>query len=271
MNGSGRCSIGFSVKRGTQNGFATAGHCGRVGTTTNGFNQQAQGTFQGSTFPGRDYAWVATNANWTPRPTVSGYGRGDVTVAGSTASVVGASVCRSGSTTGWHCGTIQQLNTSVTYPEGTISGVTRTSVCAEPGDSGGSYISGNQAQGVYLRRLGQLLVGRYDVLPAAQPAAPGVRADPGHQRYAHRPAHHAADRPAHRPAGRALGGRHRVHRRSHGDVRRSDLPLPPGPHGPARLDPRGRPGTLAADLTAPGRVRRDPAAPDPARHRNSTS
>ncbi|WP_286157629.1 S1 family peptidase [Streptomyces griseus] len=148
MNGSGRCSIGFPVKRGTQNGFATAGHCGRVGTTTNGFNQQAQGTFQGSTFPGRDYAWVATNANWTPRPLVNGYGRGDVTVAGSTASVVGASVCRSGSTTGWHCGTIQQLNTSVTYPEGTISGVTRTSVCAEGGDSGGSFISGDQAQGV---------------------------------------------------------------------------------------------------------------------------
>ncbi|MGW1932451.1 carbohydrate-binding protein, partial [Streptomyces sp. NPDC001919] len=57
-------------------------------------------------------------------------------------------VCRSGSTTGWHCGTVQQHNTSVTYPEGTISGVTRTTVCAEPGDSGGSYISGSQAQGV---------------------------------------------------------------------------------------------------------------------------
>lgn len=148
MNPSGRCSIGFPVKRGAQNGFVTAGHCGRVGTTTNGVNQQAQGTFQGSTFPGRDYAWVATNANWTPRPLVNGYGRGDVTVTGSTSSVVGSSVCRSGSTTGWHCGTIQQLNTSVTYPEGTISGVTRTSVCAEPGDSGGSYISGSQAQGV---------------------------------------------------------------------------------------------------------------------------
>lgn len=148
MNPSGRCSVGFSVTRGTQNGFVTAGHCGRTGTTTNGVNQQAQGTFQGSTFPGRDYAWVATNANWTPRPLVNGYGRGDVTVTGSTPSVVGASVCRSGSTTGWHCGTIQQLNTSVTYPEGTISGVTRTSVCAEPGDSGGSYISGSQAQGV---------------------------------------------------------------------------------------------------------------------------
>ncbi|MEV0009221.1 carbohydrate-binding protein [Streptomyces sp. NPDC047973] len=148
MNGSGRCSIGFPVKRGTQNGFVTAGHCGTAGVTTSGVNQQAQGTFQGSTFPGRDYAWVATNGNWTPRPLVNGYGNGDVTVTGSTQAVAGSSVCRSGSTTGWHCGTIQQHNSSVTYPEGTITGVTRTSVCAEPGDSGGSFISGSQAQGV---------------------------------------------------------------------------------------------------------------------------
>ncbi|MFI8437137.1 carbohydrate-binding protein [Streptomyces sp. NPDC079020] len=148
MNGSGRCSIGFPVKKGTQNGFVSAGHCGTPGVSTSGYNQQAQGSFQGSTFPGRDYAWVATNANWTPRALVNGYGNGDVTVTGSTQSVVGSSVCRSGSTTGWHCGTIQQLNTSVTYPEGTISGVTRTNVCAEPGDSGGSFITGSQAQGV---------------------------------------------------------------------------------------------------------------------------
>ncbi|MFI9629893.1 alpha-lytic protease prodomain-containing protein [Streptomyces sp. NPDC052042] len=148
MNGQGRCSIGFSVKRGTQSGFVSAGHCGRTGVSTTGFNQQAQGSFQGSTFPGRDYAWIATNANWTPRPLVNGYGRGDVTVTGSTEALEGSSICRSGSTTGWHCGTVQQRNTSVTYQEGTVSGVTRTNVCAEPGDSGGSFISGSQAQGV---------------------------------------------------------------------------------------------------------------------------
>ncbi|MET9551902.1 carbohydrate-binding protein [Streptomyces sp. NPDC006645] len=147
MNGSGRCSVGFAITKGTQQGFATAGHCGRPGTTTSGFNQVAQGSFQASTFPGRDTAWVATNSNWTSTPYVKGQG-GDVQVTGSTQSPVGASVCRSGSTTGWHCGVIQQHNTSVTYPEGTISGVTRTTVCAEPGDSGGSYISGSQAQGV---------------------------------------------------------------------------------------------------------------------------
>lgn len=144
--GSGsRCSIGFPITRGTQQGFATAGHCGRAGATTSGSNRVAQGTFQASVFPGNDMAWVATNANWTATPYVTGSG---AQVAGSTQATVGSSVCRSGSTTGWHCGTVQQLNTSVTYQEGTVSGVTRTSVCAEPGDSGGSFISGSQAQGV---------------------------------------------------------------------------------------------------------------------------
>ena len=36
----------------------------------------------------------------------------------------------------------------MTYPQGTVTGLTRTNVCAEPGDSGGSFISGSQAQGV---------------------------------------------------------------------------------------------------------------------------
>ncbi|GAB3956861.1 S1 family peptidase [Streptomyces sparsus] len=145
INNSGRCSIGFSVRRGSTPGFATAGHCGRAGASTQGYNRVAQGTFQASYFPGRDMAWVAVNRNWTPTPRVQG---SSYNVAGSTQAPVGSSVCRSGSTTGWHCGTIQQHNTSVTYPQGTISGVTRTSVCAEPGDSGGSYISGRMAQGV---------------------------------------------------------------------------------------------------------------------------
>ncbi|MEV4946970.1 carbohydrate-binding protein [Streptomyces sp. NPDC053755] len=148
MGGGGRCSVGFAVTRGTTQGFATAGHCGRAGTATSGYNQVAQGSFQGSVFPGNDMAWVATNTNWTAVPYVKGAGGANIQVTGSVLQPVGSSVCRSGSTTGWHCGTIQQHNTSVTYPEGTISGVTRTTVCAEPGDSGGAYISGSQAQGV---------------------------------------------------------------------------------------------------------------------------
>lgn len=119
-----------------------------TGAGTKGSNQVAQGTFQGSSFPGNDYAWVAVNSSWTPVGVVNGYSNGIVQVGGSADAAVGSSVCRAGSTTGWHCGTIQARNASVTYPEGTITGLGRTSVCAEPGDSGGSYISGSQAQGV---------------------------------------------------------------------------------------------------------------------------
>ncbi|HEY8547946.1 MAG TPA: S1 family peptidase, partial [Acidimicrobiales bacterium] len=103
-----RCSIGFSVV----GGYTTAGHCGRTGQAVSGYNRVAQGSFRGSSFPGDDYAWIGVNSNWVPRPIVNGYGRGDVVVRGSTVAAIGASVCRSGSTTGWRCGTIQARNQS---------------------------------------------------------------------------------------------------------------------------------------------------------------
>jgi streptogrisin C len=141
--GGSRCSVGFSVTKGSTPGFVTAGHCGRAGSRTT----NPTGTFQGSSLPGNDYAWVAAPGN-NATPYVRGSGGSLVTVRGSTQASVGASICRSGSTTGWRCGTIQQHNATVRYAQGTVTGLTRTSACAEPGDSGGSFISGNQAQGV---------------------------------------------------------------------------------------------------------------------------
>ncbi|GAA4257063.1 carbohydrate-binding protein [Dactylosporangium darangshiense] len=139
--GSGtRCSVGFSVS----GGFVSAGHCGTAGARTS----QPSGTFRGSSFPGNDYSWVQVDAGNTPRGLVNNYSGGTVAVAGSTEAAVGASVCRSGSTTGWRCGTIQQKNASVTYSQGTVTGLVRSNACAEPGDSGGSWLSGSQAQGV---------------------------------------------------------------------------------------------------------------------------
>ena len=137
INNQSRCSVGFAV----QGGFVTAGHCGVAGDST------TYGTFQGSSFPGNDYAWVSTPTH-TPVGSVTNYAGGSVAVKGSTAAAVGATVCRSGSTTGWHCGQIQGFNSTVRYAEGSVSGLIRTNVCAEPGDSGGSLLAGNQAQGV---------------------------------------------------------------------------------------------------------------------------
>jgi len=144
INSAARCSIGFSVV----GGFVTAGHCGQPGDTTTGFNQEAQGTFSASSFPGDDWGVVEVNGNWTPRPVVNDFNGGEVTVAGAEEAPVGASICRSGSTTGTFCGVVQAKNATVNYPEGTVTGLTRTNVCAEPGDSGGSWMSGDQAQGV---------------------------------------------------------------------------------------------------------------------------
>jgi streptogrisin C len=145
--GGGRCSLGFSVS----GGFVTAGHCGRAGTAVSGYNRVAAGTFAASVFPGNDYAHVRTNANWTPRPWVNRYGGANVIVRGSSEAAVGAQICRSGSTTGWRCGTVQAKNQTVNYPQGSVRGLTRTNACAEPGDSGGSWVAGSgfgQAQGV---------------------------------------------------------------------------------------------------------------------------
>lgn len=140
----GRCSVGFAVT----GGFVTAGHCGAAGTTTAGFNFVAQGVVAGASFPGNDYGWVRTNTDWTPTPTVNNYNGGTISVAGSRVASRGSSVCRSGSTTGLRCGKIRGKNQTIRYPEGRVRGLTKTTVCAEPGDSGGSFISGNQAQGV---------------------------------------------------------------------------------------------------------------------------
>ncbi|WP_049573186.1 S1 family peptidase [Streptomyces sp. SBT349] len=144
--GNVRCSIGFSV----HGGFVTAGHCGSAGAAVYGWDRSLVGHFQGSSFPGNDYAYVSVGNGWWTEPVVLGWGTvADALVRGSAEAPVGASICRSGSTTGWHCGTLLAKNETVNYSSGeVVHELTKTSVCAEPGDSGGAYISGDQAQGV---------------------------------------------------------------------------------------------------------------------------
>jgi streptogrisin C len=159
------CSIGFNVTQGSTPGYVSAGHCGDAGEPVYlegaaGTGPQWTigpniGTFAGSTFPqpggtGPDYSWIRVNAGNTLQPTVYGWGKGDVTVTGHAEAAIGTAICRSGRTTGWHCGTIQAKNVTVNYSTGeTVLNLTQTTACSEGGDSGGSYITGTgQAQGV---------------------------------------------------------------------------------------------------------------------------
>ncbi|MGW3665049.1 S1 family peptidase [Streptomyces sp. NPDC005141] len=143
--GNVRCSIGFSV----YGGFVTAGHCGRPSAGVSGWDGSYIGNFQGSSFPDNDYAWVNVGSGWWTVPVVLGWGTvSDQLVRGSREAPIGASICRSGSTSHWHCGNVLAKNETVNYSQGAVHQMTKTSVCAEPGDSGGSFISGDQAQGV---------------------------------------------------------------------------------------------------------------------------
>lgn len=145
INRAARCSVGFSVTT----GFVSAGHCGNPGDSATTSSGQALGTFSGSVFPGSaDMSYVRTVSGTTLRGYINGYGQGSLPVKGSTESAVGASICRSGSTTQVHCGTVRAKGATVNYAEGSVTGLTQTNVCAEPGDSGGSFYSGTQAQGV---------------------------------------------------------------------------------------------------------------------------
>lgn len=145
INGNTRCSIGFSVS----GGFVSAGHCGQPGSSVVGWDNSYMGSFAGSSFPGNDYSYIRTTNGWWQAPVVLGWGTvSDALVRGSWVAPAGTSVCRSGSTSHWHCGTVEALNDTVNYSQGSVYEVTRTSVCAEPGDSGGSFITGDQAQGV---------------------------------------------------------------------------------------------------------------------------
>jgi streptogrisin C len=143
--GQARCSIGFAVTT----GFVTAGHCGAEGAQTLGNDNQPLGEVAASVFPGNaDAGFVQTEPNIELRPVVNDFEGNELPVAGSDEAPVGAAVCRSGSTTGTFCGRILAKNQTVNYPEGAVTGLTRTDVCAEGGDSGGSWLSGDQAQGV---------------------------------------------------------------------------------------------------------------------------
>jgi streptogrisin C len=154
--GQARCSIGFAV----EGGFVTAGHCGEEGTPTTDRQNLDQGEVVASVFPGTaDMGVVQTNANVELQPFVNDFDGNALPVGGSTEAPVGAAICRSGSTTGTACGTVLAKNQTVNYPEGAVTGLTRTDVCAEGGDSGGPWLSGDQAQGVTSGGSGDCTVG----------------------------------------------------------------------------------------------------------------
>lgn len=153
------CSVGFPTTDAVGGKhFLTAGHC------TNDRDQPAYGA-SGSqdrlgtsnvggartvNAPEGDFGVVAVNqTGWDMSAAVNTWGSPAVTVTGSVEPVVGQSVCHSGNTSKWQCGTVTAINQTVDYGSVTVAGLATTTACSMGGDSGGAWLAGTKAVGLH--------------------------------------------------------------------------------------------------------------------------
>ncbi|MFH8371052.1 S1 family peptidase [Streptomyces sp. NPDC018031] len=144
-----RCSLGFNVLQDGEPHFLTAGHCTnlvQIWSDVRGGSEVAR-TEAGS-FPGDDYGLAEYTAAIDHPSAVNLYGGGTQAISRAGEAIVGQQVQRSGSTTQVHGGVVTALNATVNYEEGTVEGLIRTTVCAEPGDSGGPLFAGDTGLGL---------------------------------------------------------------------------------------------------------------------------
>ncbi|MFD5682519.1 S1 family peptidase [Streptomyces bacillaris] len=149
--GSGsRCSLGFNVVKDGEPYFLTAGHCTEsVASWSDSQGGQAIGTTEGSSFPENDYGLVKYTSDIAHPSEVNLYDGSTQQITEAGDATVGQTVVRSGSTTQVHDGEVTALDATVNYGNGDIvNGLIQTTVCAEPGDSGGALFAGSTALGL---------------------------------------------------------------------------------------------------------------------------
>lgn len=162
-----RCSLGFNVVDSVgQHYFLTAGHCTNDGADwygggTAGVSQHAfLGSRVASNYPDNDFGLVKYACNpgqGCDYPDTGSVFQYNCDTSGSCANqditsaadpFVGELVQRSGSTTGVHSGIVLYRDATVNYDDGTtVNGMVATTVCGEPGDSGGPFYDGTYALG----------------------------------------------------------------------------------------------------------------------------
>ncbi|MGH3994496.1 MAG: S1 family peptidase, partial [Pseudonocardiaceae bacterium] len=143
-----RCSIGFNATSGSVRYIITAGHCTQLGGTWSLVDGTPIGPVTESSFPGDDFGLIEVASPSLEQTAEVVTTDGLLTMTGTEPVPVGASVCRSGSSTGYECGVVEAVDETINYGgDDVVEGLTRTSACAASGDSGGPFFSGSQAQG----------------------------------------------------------------------------------------------------------------------------
>ncbi|WP_374402424.1 S1 family peptidase [Streptomyces sp. 35G-GA-8] len=151
------CTLGFNVRIGTAYYWLTAGHCYDIGRILyektwppdDPNPPDPLGQIVGNSFPGNDFGIARYSTTPTDTQGVVYLHNGtvqDITAAAN--PTLGLRACASGSTTGVRCGQVNGLNYTVSSANGTLTGMIRTNICSEPGDSGGPLYAGSTGLGL---------------------------------------------------------------------------------------------------------------------------
>lgn len=155
-----RCTLGFNARNASSTFFfLAAAHClGGVGTPVSA-GTTPLGTVT-TVDQARDLAVVRyTNTTIAKPSAISLPGGALHPITAFGAPTVGRPIQRLGRTTGLRSGTITAVNVTVTFPEGTLTGLARTSACTEPGDSGGPVFSADTGLGLLVGGSGSCTSG----------------------------------------------------------------------------------------------------------------
>lgn len=137
------CSSGFNVTKDGHKYVLTAGHCTKELPDWSGV-----GPSVGSGFPGTDYGLIANDSSAGPG-VVDMHNGSQQRISSFANAVVGAQVCKSGSSTGVTCGKVTAIDQTVDYHDGkVVHGLIETNVHSAHGDSGGALFNGTTALGM---------------------------------------------------------------------------------------------------------------------------
>ncbi|MBM4692570.1 protease [Rhodococcus hoagii] len=159
-----RCSLGFNaVDQAGAPVNISAGHCDPspasagtpsasvANTMVGGLTGPTVGTFEKTVLRGMDYSIIRpnrTSASLLANNMVRVPNAEALRITGTANPVVGAPVCKAGSTTGFNCGVVTNVGRSITVGDRVIDNGFDTDICALRGDSGGPVVTGTQALGI---------------------------------------------------------------------------------------------------------------------------
>lgn len=146
LGGSGtQCTVAFAATDGGRDYLIAGAGCDTAPSTQ---LYSGNNVLVGSIVGGLDGGYVVVVVTNTAAWDVVGWinAGAKYPIAGSAETPVGGRVCLLSHTTGILCGMVTAKNVTISFPEGTVSGLTETNICQQPRSI--AYVTDDQAQGV---------------------------------------------------------------------------------------------------------------------------